>query len=155
MDMTKISTVVSLLIALSIASERLVEIVKGCIPALDQPRVDPTAEGRRRAVLQLLAVVAGIVTAFLASGIIPSELHEATTPLATIALGLLASGGSGFWNSILTYVGKVKDVKSLEASMKDAVVTNTRLNTVAGAYSDVWLGEEKMTSNECYDVENA
>jgi len=26
-------------------------------------------------------------------------------------LGLLASGGSGFWNSILSYLLKVKDIK--------------------------------------------
>jgi hypothetical protein len=35
MDVTDVTTVVSLLVALSIASERLVEIVKGFIPALD------------------------------------------------------------------------------------------------------------------------
>jgi len=33
-------------------------------------------------------------------------------------LGLLASGGSGFWNSVLTFVNKVKDVKKLEAEEK-------------------------------------
>jgi hypothetical protein len=35
-----------------------------------------------------------------------------------LALGLLASGGSGFWNSILTYVTKAKDVKAAEAETR-------------------------------------
>jgi len=35
-----------------------------------------------------------------------------------LALGLLASGGSGFWNSILTYVTKAKDIKAAEAESK-------------------------------------
>jgi hypothetical protein len=36
----------------------------------------------------------------------------------SFALGLLASGGSGFWNSILTYVTKAKDIKAAEAESK-------------------------------------
>jgi hypothetical protein len=31
---------------------------------------------------------------------------------------LLASGGSGFWNSILTYVTKAKDLKAAEAETR-------------------------------------
>jgi len=32
-----------------------------------------------------------------------------------LALGLLASGGSGFWNSVATYVLKVKDIRAADA----------------------------------------
>jgi hypothetical protein len=39
-----------------------------------------------------------------------------------LALGLLASGGSGFWNSILTYVNKAKDIKVAAAETKAAAV---------------------------------
>jgi hypothetical protein len=35
-----------------------------------------------------------------------------------LALGLLASGGSGFWNSILAYITKAKDVKAAEAETR-------------------------------------
>jgi hypothetical protein len=31
-----------------------------------------------------------------------------------VALGLLASGGSGFWNAVLGYVKNVKDIKKSE-----------------------------------------
>jgi len=41
-------------------------------------------------------------------------------------LGLLASGGSGFWNSILTYVAKAKDLKAAEAETKQIVVRAKR-----------------------------
>jgi hypothetical protein len=61
-------------------------------------------------------VAAGTVTAFLAKPAIPDFLPDHFT--ATLAFGLLASGGSGFWNSILTYVTRVKDIKGAEAENK-------------------------------------
>ena len=70
MDTTKLTRVISLLVALSIASERLVDIIKGLVPWLNQQR-KPTEEGCRKAALQVLAVIAGITTAWLASAAIP------------------------------------------------------------------------------------
>ena len=120
MDTTQLTAIVGLLIALSVASERLVEIVKGIIPVLGKEHSDTSKEGFRRAALQVLAVVAGVVTAFLARPTIPEGLipSKATGDWPILALGLLASGGSGFWNSVLTYVTKAKDVKKLEAEEK-------------------------------------
>lgn len=40
--------------------------------------------------------------------ILPTEQVNVVT---IIGLGILASGGSSFWNSILTYLSKVKDMK--------------------------------------------
>jgi hypothetical protein len=115
MDTTKLTTVISLLVALSIASERLIDIIKGLVPRLNQQRRKPT-EGWRKAALQVIAVIAGITTAWLAGPAVPAFLpHDFTGKLA---LGLLASGGSGFWNSILTYVTKAKDVKAAEAETR-------------------------------------
>jgi hypothetical protein len=116
MDTTKLTTVISLLIALSIASERLVDIIKGLVPWLNQQRRRPAEEGWRKAALQVIAVFAGITTAWFASPAVPDFLpHDFTGKLA---LGLLASGGSGFWNSILTYVTKAKDLKAAEAETR-------------------------------------
>lgn len=107
--------IVGLLISLSIASERLVEIVKGFIPFLTTHNPDPKKEGVRKAVIQVLGVVSGIVTALLAwpavTAIVPSQWN--TFP-CVFALGLLASGGSGFWNVILNYLLQVKDIKKLD-----------------------------------------
>ena len=148
--MTRLTVVITLLIGLSVAAERMVEIVKGFVPVLDQPKTEPRAEARRKAVLHILGVFAGILTTFIAGPMIPSDVYNATTPIGIIALGLLASGGSGFWNSMLSYASSIKDVKKAEAaSAKEA------LGTSPGAHRDLDLGEEQVTSNECFDVEGA
>jgi hypothetical protein len=119
MDIGNLSTIISVLVALSIASERLVEIVKGLCSFLNKENSDPTKERLRRATLQALAVVAGIVTALLAhpamKDIMPGFSDHWT---GIVALGLLASGGSGFWNAILAYVLNVKDIKKADAELK-------------------------------------
>lgn len=118
---TYLAGLVSLILALSVASERLVEIVKGFIPPLnnaiavtDDPK-SKNEEARRQAYLQILAVIAGVFTAFMARDYIPKEIAAPTETWKIIGMGLLASGGSGFWNSVLTYVTKVKDLKKVEA----------------------------------------
>jgi hypothetical protein len=118
MDLNNVSSIVALLAALSVASERLVEIVKGLIPVLNKENPNPDGEGRRQVILHVLAVIAGIVTAWLASTTTTVKLVIPDTPLAWIVVGLLASGGSGFWNSIQGYVNKAKDVKKAEAERK-------------------------------------
>ena len=107
-----ITIVVSLLVALSVASERLVEIIKGIIPFLNLENKDDKKEGWRKAILQALAVCSGIVTAFLAMPALADILPKEWINLPSIfALGFLASGGSGLWNGILTYIKNVKDLK--------------------------------------------
>ena len=121
MDTTKLTSVISLLIALSVASERLVDIIKGLIPWLNQQRRKPAHEGGGKRP-QIVAVIAGITTAWLSSAAIPKGVGIPDDWTGTFALGLLASGGSGFWNSILTYVAKAKDLKAAEAETQQIVV---------------------------------
>ncbi len=123
---------VALLVALSIASERLVEIIKGAVPPLNQENPDPAKEGRRKAALQFLAVLAGIVTTWLAWPAIDSMEGlklPANRVMGILALGLLASGGSGFWNSVLTYVTQVKDIKEEELKQKKLQTSATLVVT--------------------------
>ena len=110
----KLSVLIAVLIALSVASERFVEIIKSLVPFLNNRNANPTREGWRTAALQILAVVAGILTALFASPYIPEEICKKSNVWGIFALGLLASGGSGFWNSILTYVGNIKELKKAE-----------------------------------------
>ena len=128
--MEKLTLLVTVVLALSVASERLVEIIKGLFKTLDQKNPDPRLEGYRRSALQAMAVVSAMLTAFLASDYIPQELGNAigSKTWTVIGLGLLASGGSGFWNAILTYVGKVKDAKTTEADIKKVTADVTKRN---------------------------
>ena len=105
--------------------------------------------------MQILAVLSGLLTAFLAKDYLPPELADATKGWSILGLGLLASGGSGFWNSILTYVTKVKDIKKVEAEEKKNE-TEEKKQAVGPyqVYQDLKLGDEQVTSNECYDVED-
>ena len=118
--MENLLSIVTLLIALSVASERLVEIIKGLCPWLNEQKDGPKEEGRRKAALQALAVAAGILTAFLARPAIlnvvpgPWQSGEVQPYFSILALGLLTSGGSGLWNAVLAYLLKVKDIKKLE-----------------------------------------
>lgn len=115
---TRLSFIVTFILALSIASERLVEIIKGWIPFLNTQSADPITENRRRSILQALAVASGIITALLAREYIPKEIVQPKSVWAVIGLGLLASGGSGFWNSILSYILKLKDLTKAELEQK-------------------------------------
>lgn len=108
--MDKLITVVGFILAISIASERLVEIIKGIVPYLRDQKPDTSQEGIRRSLLQILAVFSGVFTALLAKDALPPEINN----LSIFILGLLASGGSGFWNAILTYISGVKDLNKVE-----------------------------------------
>lgn len=114
----QLATIVTLLIALSVATERVVEIIKSVIPRLDMADPDPKREGLRRAMLHLLAMVGGVAIATgswpIVSEVIGRKSEFPHIP-TTLALGLLASGGSGFWNSILSYVVSMKDLKRAES----------------------------------------
>ncbi len=114
MEPVNLTAIVGVILALSIASERLVEIIKNLIPFLNSKNSDANAEGWRCAILQILAVAAGIITAFLAQDYMPAEMSKISGNWSVIGLGLLASGGSGFWNSILTYVTQIKELKKTD-----------------------------------------
>ncbi len=116
MDMTNVTAIVGVLVALSVATERAVEMVKGVIPGLTGKSDSQKKEGLRRTANQLLAVGAGILTTFLARPAIPQDILPLAGDSSVIALGLLASGGSGFWNGVLSYVLQVKDLKEVAAT---------------------------------------
>ena len=135
MDITSLTAVVTLLLTLSIASERLVEIIKGLVPFLNKEITDDAKrEGWRKATLQCLAVVSGILTAYLAKPVIPDFASlKLNGTGAYFALGLLASGGSGFWNSILTYVTKLKDIKGAQAEKAKVEANEAKKAPVASS----------------------
>lgn len=123
-----LSNLLAVLIALSVASERLVEILKNLIPWLRTGQTNARMEARRKLALQLLAVLAGVATAFLAENVLPTPLQDYRH---LVVLGLLASGGSGFWTSVLGYVTSVKNIKR-----KEAVETGVRAAATVAAIAN-------------------
>jgi hypothetical protein len=117
MPLDSLPVTIMLLIALSMATERAVEILKSLVPWLDNVRTEPTSEGRRRASIQALGVLFGIGIVFFTWPIVAQVMDagsERNVPTVA-ALGLLASGGSAFWNSLLGIVLNLKVMKGAEA----------------------------------------
>jgi hypothetical protein len=135
MDTTKLVAIVGLLVALSAASERLVEIIKGLSGWLNDEKADPVKERQRKAALQFLAVLAGIGTTLLARPSIPAELLPKGM-LSFVALGLLASGGSGLWNSVLTYLLEIKNIKENMAAVSAKKAEMAKTITAEAATND-------------------
>lgn len=108
------TNVVTVLLVLSISAERLVEIVKGMFQYLNDAKLDRQEERRRQLSLHVLSVVAGCIVVFLAQGFVVSALPSLSGKLLGwqgIGLGILASGGSSLWNTVLTYLLSVKNLK--------------------------------------------
>jgi hypothetical protein len=135
--------IVGLLIATSIASERLVEIIKSLFPWLSVQKTEPGDERRRQAAVQTLAIVAGAVTALLTLPVLRIHMPDLPDVVIVVGVGVLSSGGSGLWNTLLTYFLKLKDVKAAQVEM---------LRAGADTHPDLKLGGERVTSNECYDT---
>jgi uncharacterized membrane-anchored protein len=119
--MEGLTPIVTLLIALSVTSERIVEIIKNMFPFLAQQQPKAADESRRKLILQLLAFAAGCTATWLGLPVVDATLPPSVAANAhhgpvIVALGALASGGSGFWNTILTYMLNIKNLKRAEAT---------------------------------------
>ena len=119
-----IVSVIALLGALSISVERVVEIIKSMVPFLAEESRDKNKERYRRASLHLLAAIVGMVIAYIARAQIQPLLApmfksaEVLEIPSCIIIGLLASGGSGFWNQSMGIVEEIKQAKKLDIKKK-------------------------------------
>lgn len=151
MDITDLSATVAVLLAVSLATERWVAIVKTVFPALAEEKVDAdgktdlVADRPRRLVVQAAALAgAWMVTAFMAGkGVLtwnaflgPVNAGMVVIPAPVVAL--LASGGSAFWTQVVQFAGAVKDVavtrKALEIQefhAKSGLLGDRRLRLLA------------------------
>jgi len=112
-----ITNTIAFLGAMSLSVERIVEIIKNIVPLLSKEQTEPKKENYRIAALHLIAAIAGAIIAFVAQEQIQPLLSNIfRTPgvigiSGCIIVGLLASGGSGFWNQCLSIVGEIKRSK--------------------------------------------
>ena len=129
--MDKLTAFLTSMIALSIGVERVVEIIKGLSKRLREdpdPRVDRDGRiaARRRLALQAIAAAVGAVAALTIGphdffdSIPESKYSSPVRWLSALLLGLMASGGSAFWNHALDIVGAIKSVKEQIAAPKPA-----------------------------------
>jgi hypothetical protein len=130
MPIDALNSIVAILLSISLAAERLVTILKTVFPTwlADEKKnkagdIDPVKDGVRRFAVQILAFVASWVTAaFLAdggyslTGFLKIGSGTSSTSISVIVVGLLSSGGSAFWSSVLGYTKAVKDVRTNQAA---------------------------------------
>ena len=126
----KLTAFFTLMAAMSIATERVVEILKGIFPSLAATDPDPKKENRRHMVLQVLAALAGMAVAAVGhtqvstalGGLLDSKgdmwsfpnISEMTLKYGLV--GVMASGGSAMWNHALDIVGALKNVQEKKAT---------------------------------------
>ena len=131
--MDTLTSVAALGLTLSIAVERVMEILKGLIPPLAKQQSQLAAEYIRCAILHFLSVLIGGLAA--AGGHVDffQRVGGSGTPSETAGLytgylvcGLLAAGGSAFWNHLLDIVKavKIRDESNAHEAAKDAGNTN-------------------------------
>lgn len=109
---SQLTTFVTAMVALSIGTERIVEIIKGMISQLDG----------HDTWIQSVAVAAGAVIALVIGphellAVVPAGgFDTAARYWGAALLGLMASGGSAFWNHALDILGAIKDTKEKVAA---------------------------------------
>lgn len=109
--MNNLTNLLTLMITISMAVERVVEIVKGIIPPLSKTW-NGDAEYARFAILHVLSTVVGAGVAFAGHTQIASQVpllaFEGHEYAGYAVIGLMASGGSAMWNHALDIVQAVK-----------------------------------------------
>jgi hypothetical protein len=145
--MNSLTQFICSMLALSIGVERIVEILKELIyPLRDDPNQNVSGKlaTRRRVTLQILATIAGTITAliidphnFISSLPTGEGLGSVARWTSSLLIGLMASGGSAFWNHALDIIAAVKSVKeqrtvhptlqpSLNSTASSSVLTHTQ-----------------------------
>lgn len=120
-DLPTLSALAATLLAISLATERAVAILKTLLPEMfeaekktDAKEVDLPADRWRRLAVQAIAYLAAWATsAFLVrgmswwDGLTQGSVLDTGLPSALVAL--LASGGSAFWAQVVGYTSALKD----------------------------------------------
>ena len=116
--MDKLTTLLAFLAALSLATERITETVKG-LPGLSRwfAVARPSgsdAEEFRKASIQILAMVVGTALAFVTGDQLSVAAGLPINGLwGGFVFGAMASGGSGLWNSALDIVREFNRQKQI------------------------------------------
>jgi len=110
--MDEIAKALTLVAGVSVAVERVTEILKQMIPFLADEKSNARMENLRRAGVQILACTVGTYIAW--QGHLQLASHGGA--VAYVLIGAMSSGGSAFWNHALDAVRATKLSKEAEAS---------------------------------------
>lgn len=120
------STLVGLLLAISLATERLVTIFKTIWPVtLGEEKLDSNGlvnkerDRWRKLMVQVISFgVSWITASFLTDkntfdffGHIDVGIGEGKLQVSVVVVALLSMGGSAFWNNLLGYTKAIKEIK--------------------------------------------
>lgn len=116
--MNSLTAWIAFVAGLSVATERVTEIVKGYWGRVAFEREDdPKAEEKRKARIQILAIVVGAGLSFITYQQIQPALKLPVDTWSRVAVcvvfGAMASGGSGLWNSALDIVREANKQKQV------------------------------------------
>src|SRR3989442_9119664 len=127
MNTGELVSLTTMLLAISLASDRLVTLAKNAVPWLATPRTgadlkeDEGADRPRRLLVMLVAFVASLVTSafFVPPGSkmlrkVPLGAVNESYQLPVVIVALLATGGSAFWGNVLGYARALRDVRAQE-----------------------------------------
>jgi hypothetical protein len=112
-----IASIIAILGVLSLSVERVVEMIKNLLPFLSKKYDDERKARYRRFGLHFLAGIIGFLIALAAQEQIDYVLFKNEDSIncwGCVILGLLASGGSGFWNQSLGIVEEIKKAKKFQ-----------------------------------------
>jgi hypothetical protein len=126
MDVSVLTKFVTLMLAISLAAERMVEVLKDWLPNvyLFKTNTDPTKESRRVAWIHLLAGVFGGVVAWVGKLQVLPELGASSWKQDVLA-GLLASFGSAAWNHLLDLL-KATKIRQEQAAIGAVALTQQK-----------------------------
>ena len=109
--MNNLTNLLTVMVAISMAVERVVEILKGIVPPLAKTWAGDK-EYFRFVILHILAAVTGAGIAFGAHTQIASQVQVLSFQdypwLGYAVIGLMSSGGSAMWNHALDIVQAMK-----------------------------------------------
>ncbi len=102
---------ITLLVTLSVASERLTDIAKNKLTILNKPTDGSTprlSDKQRTVWIQILSLLCSGITVYIAQPMLVDSFKQFTTHGGMFILTMLISGGSSFWNSIQQYMLSIK-----------------------------------------------
>ena len=157
MTIDSLQTLATMVLALSAANERLIEALKNLFaPFLAKKQItgneasDPAGDRRRQLAVQILSVLGALCTAaWIAGGrpwswgsSLPLGAAADAPRVPVVLLGLLTSGGSAFWNSVLDFTRGAAQLRKEKADIARRVNAGGIPVTTPGAVREAFALDE-------------